>query len=201
MAQIFGTFIEHLPPDQDSLELSFTPDSRPIKKRWRNNRLSAHFIADYFSNFLPLDEDEPTQAQQLKETQAAVSYVANELLENAMKFNDTTTRFKVKFGIHFVGADEIVAVDQITAVIFATNSVNPASVEKFQAFIQELLASDPNEFYMQQIEKSAEDGSEASGLGFLTMINDYSAQLGWKFDSVQDNPKVMTVTAMVLLPV
>ncbi len=201
MAQIFGTFIEHFPPDQDSLELSFTPDSRPIKKRCRKNRLSAHFIADYFSNFLPLDEDEPTQAQQLKETQAAVSYVANELLENAMKFNDTATRFKVKFGIHFVGADEIVAVDQITAVIFATNSVNPASVEKFQAFIQELLTSDPNEFYMQQIEKSAEDGSEASGLGFLTMINDYSAQLGWKFDSVQDNPKVMTVTVMVLLPV
>lgn len=198
MAQIFGTFIEQFPPDQDSLELIFTPDSRPIKQRWRGNRLSAHFIADYFSNFLPLDEDDPTQARQLKETQAAVSYIANELLENAMKFNDTTTRFKVKFGVHF---DEVVEADQITAVIFAINSVNPAGVDKFQAFIQELLASDPNEFYLQQIEKSAEENSEASGLGFITMINDYSARLGWKFDSVQDNPKVMTVTAMVLLPV
>ena len=201
MTQIFGTFIEQFPPDHDSLELTFTPDSRPIRKRWRGNRLSAHFIADYFSNFLPLDEDEPTQAQQLKETQAAVSYVANELLENAMKFNDATTRFKVRFGIHFVEPYEVVEADQITAVIFATNSVNPAGVDKFQAFIQELLAADPNEFYIQQIEKSAEEDSEASGLGFVTMINDYSARLGWKFDNVQDNPKVMTVTAMVLLPV
>lgn len=201
MAQLFGTFIEQFPPDHDSLELTFTPDSRPIKQRWRGNRLSAHFIADYFSNFLPIDEDDPTQARQLKETQAAVSYIANELLENAMKFNDTTTRFKVRFGIHFVEADQVVEADQIMAAIFATNSVSLEGVDKFQAFIQELLASDPNEFYIQQIEKSAEDGSEASGLGFVTMINDYSARLGWKFDSFQDNPKVTVVTAMVLLPV
>lgn len=195
MAQIFGTFIEQFPPDQDSLELTFAPNARPIKQRWRSNRLSAHFIADYFSNFLPFDEEDPTQARQLKETQAAVSYITNELLENAMKFNDTTTRFKVRFGIHFLEAEPIMA------AIFATNTISPKGVDKFQSFIQELLASDPNEFYIQQIEKSAEADSEASGLGFLTMINDYSAQLGWKFDQVQDNPEITAVTAMVLLPI
>ena len=193
MAQIFGDFIEQFPPEHDSLELTFTPDSRPIKQRWRNNRLSAHFLADYFSNFLPVDEDDLTQARQLKETQAAVVFVANELLENAMKFNDATTHSKVRFGIHFVEED------QITAVLFATNSISAAGVDKFQTFIQELLVSDPNELYVQQVEKSAEENSEASGLGFLTMINDYSARLGWKF--VQEMPNTITVTAMALLPV
>ena len=193
MAQIFGDFIEQFPPEHDSLELTFTPDSRPIKQRWRNNRLSAHFLADYFSNFLPVDEDDLTQARQLKETQAAVVFVANELLENAMKFNDATTHSKVRFGIHFVEED------QITAVLFATNSISAAGVDKFQEFIQELLVSDPNELYVQQVEKSAEENSEASGLGFLTMINDYSARLGWKF--VQEMPNTITVTAMALLPV
>ncbi|MDF5731046.1 MAG: hypothetical protein PUP92_24340 [Rhizonema sp. PD38] len=49
MAQIFGDFIEQFPTDHDSLELTFAPDSRPIKQRWRNNRLSAHFLASIIS--------------------------------------------------------------------------------------------------------------------------------------------------------
>lgn len=49
--QTFGNFIDKFPPEQDSLELTFTPTSVPLKKRWRNNRLSAYFIADYFTTF------------------------------------------------------------------------------------------------------------------------------------------------------
>jgi len=196
MSQIFGNFVESFLPEHDSLELTFTPNSLPIKKRWRSNRLSAHFIADYFSNFLPVDEDDPTQERRIKESKGAVSYVANELLENAMKFNNPTSSFKIKFGIHFLEEASV------TAVLFATNSVNPEGLDKFQGFIQELLSSDPEEFYVQQIEKSAEEeNSESSGLGFLTMINDYSAKLGWKFEIVQEEPKMITVTIMVLIPV
>jgi hypothetical protein len=97
MAQIFGDFVESFPPAQDSLQLTFTPNSLPIKKRWRSNRLSANFMADYFSNFLPVDEDDPSQKRRIKESKGAVSYVANELLENAIKFNDRGTNFKIKF--------------------------------------------------------------------------------------------------------
>ena len=75
-------------------------------------------------------------------------------------------------------------------------------LDKFQEFIQELLSSDPEELYVQQIEKSAEDeNGEASGLGFLTMLNDYSAKLGWKFETIQEEPKIIAVTTMVLVPV
>ncbi len=196
MPQIFGDFVETFPPEKDSLELTFTPSSLPIKKRWRSNRLSANFMADYFSNFLPVDEEIPAHHRRIKESKAAVNYVANELLENALKFNDQATNFKIKFGIYFLEEDDV------TAVVFATNSVSAEGLDKFQSCIQELLSSDPQELYVQQIEKSAEDeNSGASGLGFLTMINDYSAKLGWKFEIVQKDPKMIAVTTMVLVPV
>jgi len=196
MSQIFGDFVESFPLPQDSLELSFTPNSLPIKKRWRNNRLSANFMADYFSNFLPVDENDPAQKRRINESKGAVSYVANELLENAIKFNDRGTNFQIKFGIYFIKEADL------TAVLFATNSVSAEGLDKFQKFIQELLCSDPEKLYVQQIEKSAEEeNSGASGLGFLTMINDYSAKLGWKFEIVQKDPKMIAVTTMVLVPV
>ena len=196
MPQIFGDFVESFPLAQDSLELTFTPNSLPIKKRWRSNRLSANFMADYFSNFLPVDEDDPAQKRRIKESKGAVSYVANELLENAIKFNNQATNFKIKFGIYFIEEADM------TAVLFATNSVSAEGLDKFQKFIQELLCSDPEKLYVQQIEKSAEEeNSGASGLGFLTMINDYSAKLGWKFEIVQKEPKMIAVTTMVLVPV
>ena len=196
MPQIFGDFVESFPPAQDSLELTFTPNSLPIKKRWGSNRLSANFMADYFSNFLLVDEDDPARKRRIKESKGAVSYVANELLENAIKFNNQATNFKIKFGIYFIEEADL------TAVLFATNSVSAEGLDKFQKFIQELLCSDPEKLYVQQIEKSAEEeNSGASGLGFLTMINDYSAKLGWKFEIVQKDPKMIAVTTMVLVPV
>ena len=196
MPQIFGDFVESFPLAQDSLEVTFTPNSLPIKKRWRSNRLSANFMADYFSNFLQVDEDDPAHKRRIKEGKGAVSFVANELLENAIKFNDRGTNFKIKFGIYFIEEADI------TAVLFATNSVSGEGLDKFQKFIQELLCSDPEKLYVQQIEKSAqEENSGESGLGFLTMINDYSAKLGWKFEIVQKEPKMIAVTTMVLVPV
>jgi len=196
MPQIFGDFVESFPLAQDSLELTFTPNSLPLKKRWRSNRLSANFMADYFSNFLQVDEDDPAQKRRIKESKGAVSYVANELLENAINFNDRGTSFKIKFGIYFIEEADM------TAVLFATNSVSAEGLDKFQKFIQELLCSDPEKLYVQQIKKSAqEENSGESGLGFLRMINDYSAKLGWKFEIVQKEPKMIALTTMVLVPV
>lgn len=193
--ELFGNFISTFPPEHDSLELSFTPSSRPIKQRWRSNRLSAHFFADYFTNFLPVDENQPNQEQRIKESKSAVSYVTNELLENAMKFNDDTSHYKVKFGIHFLNDT-----DSVTAVIFTSNSIKPGGEEKLRAFITELLASDPHEMYVRQIEKSTEEEG-TSGLGLLTMINDYSAKIGWQLETIQQEPLLMAVTTMAQIKV
>lgn len=192
MSQIFGEFIEDFPLEHESLELSFTSSSRPIEERWRNNRLSAYFIANYFSTFLPIDENPDRREDRIEATRNSVSYVGNELLENAMKFNEENNPNKVKFGIHFLEEFE-----KVTAVIFTENSITIQKAREFQAFIRELLDADPNELYVQQIEKTAEsEDSEASGLGLLTAINDYSAKLGWKFEFDPSHPQIVTVTTM-----
>ena len=91
---------------------------------------------------------------------------------------------------------------EVKVVLYATNSVAAQGVAKFQDFLTELLACDPEELYVTQVEKSLEaDDSEASGLGFLTMINDYSAKLGWNFETVSTEPQTYTVTTMVQLTV
>jgi hypothetical protein len=71
---------------------------------------------------------------------------------------------------------------------------------RFQQFIKELLNSDPGELYIRQIKRSKEDES-ISGLGLLTMINDYDAKLGWQFETIEHNPEVIVVTTMAQLPI
>lgn len=202
MNKTFGDYIEEFSSELDSLEMSFTPNTRSIRQRWTNNRLSAQFVGDYFAAFLPTNEDDRDCDRRIKESKAAVSYVANELLENAMKFSDRESSFKVRFGVYFL-EHSAAQNSEVTAVIYVTNSVIPEKAENFQTFLAELLASDPEELYVTQVEKSLEEeNSEASGLGFLTMINDYSAKLGWKFATINNaESPVLTVTSMAQIRV
>lgn len=196
MHQTLGDFIDAFPPDQDALVLSFTPTSEHIRHRWRSQRLSAHFVADYLTNFLPLDDKNPDTEKHVKEVKGAVGYIANELLENAMKFNLDSKRNKVKLGVHYLEGPTPLA------VMFTTNTVAPTGAAKFQTFIQKLLAADPEEMYMQQVEASLEDENAGmSGLGYLTMINDYQAKLGWRFESLPSHAELISVTTVVQLPV
>jgi hypothetical protein len=193
LTQIFGDFIDDLPPSQEYLIVGFSPSSVPLKQRWRNNGLSADFLADYFTTFFPSSQSDRDQSDRQAEIKSAVSYIANELLENAIKFNDETSQYPISIHLQLHN-------DKL--VFLTTNSISAEAAEKLQAFIQELMTSDPNELYIHQLEKSAEDESNTiSGLGILTMINDYLAEIGWKFETVQKETEVITVTTMVQLPV
>jgi len=192
MIQIFGDFIEQS-KSEEYLIIGFSPSSIPLKQRWRNNGLSADFLADYLTAFFPGNEGEPTTINRQAEIKSAVSYIANELLENAMKFNDETSHYPIDIKLQL----------QSDGLIFSVaNSIPPSSVGKFQVYIQQLLACDPSELYIQQLEQNAaEENSTASGLGLLTMLSDYTAKIGWKFETVQKDPEVIAVTTMVQLKV
>lgn len=191
MNQIFGEFVEDFPQEHDSLELNFTISSRPIKQRWRNNRLAAYFIADYLSNLLPTDEEDSQRESRLEARKNAVSYIGNELLENAIKSSEEGKQYQVKFGIHLLESP-----NKSIAVIFTKNSMNIRKIEKFQSFSRELLAANLDELYVQQIEETSEgsEHSEVSGIGLLTIINDYSVKLGWKFESEPSDTQIVNVT-------
>ena len=192
MIEVFGEFIEEFIPNSDFLELSFTSSSQANQRRWRNNRLSAHFVADYFANLLNFDENDLANEKRIKEIKSTISYISNELLENAIKFHENTKIHQVKLGISFLEDTDM------AIVIYTKNSIYSEKVQKYQAFINLLLTEDANELYVQQIETaSAEEESKASGLGLLTLINDYSAKLGWKFEPESSQPEIIAVTTMV----
>ena len=192
MIQTFGDFIE-LPASQEYLIIGFSPSSIPLKQRWRNNGLSADFMADYLATFFPGNEDDNSTIDRQAEIKSAVSYIANELLENAMKFNNETSDYPINIQLQL----------ECDGVIFSVvNSISPQAVDKFQAYIQHLLASEPSELYIQQLEKNAvEESCTDSRLGLLTMLTDYTAKIGWKFQTVHQDPEVIAVTTMVQLRV
>jgi len=192
MIQTFGDFIEQS-ASPEYLIIGFSPSSISMKQRWRNNGLSADFLADYLTSFFPGNEDEPSTIDRQAEIKSAVSYIANELLENAMKFNDETSEYPIDIKLQL----------KSDGVIFSVaNSIPPKAVGKFQAYIQQLLASEPSELYMEQLENNAADEScTGSGLGLLTMLSDYTAKIGWKFQTVQKDPELIAVTTMVQLRV
>ena len=188
--QIFGDFSEETPSSEEYLVIGFSPGTVPFKQRWRNNGLSANFLAEYLTAFFPDDKEHAMGAEKEIEIKSAISYVANELLENAMKFNDESAHqpISIKLELH---SDRL--------IFFVRNSLNPQTIAGFQAYIQELTTGDPDELYIRQLEKNMQNENGGSGLGLLTLMNDYMAKVGWKFESLPDRLEIMTVTTMVQL--
>lgn len=192
MVQVFGDFVEST-RKKENLTLGFSPSSIPISERWRNNGLSADYVAEYLANVLNVDDHKSNDIEYLADIKSSASYIANELLENGMKYCNKQIEYPIIFHIELV-SNEI--------RFFLENTIIPANAQKLQEFINELNNSDPLELYVQQLEKNAEadlEDNPTSGLGFLSIINDYSAKLGWKFQTVDRSSLVMSVTTLVRL--
>jgi hypothetical protein len=191
MTQTFGKFIERQEENGEYLKIGFSPTSIPLQQRWRNNGLSADFLADYLYMFFAREDG--TSSERQAEIKGAVSYIANELLENAMKFSYAPSQHAISLAM-YLEADAI--------SLYVTNSVDPKSLVAFQQCIQRLLTEDPNDLYMEQLTSNVEtENGGVSALGILTMLNDYGATVAWKFASVVPEADVMTVTTMVRVPV
>lgn len=191
MTAIFGNFIDRLVSSEEYLIIGFSPSSTTLKQRWRNNGLSADFLADYLSSFFPGSDEENQALEKRAEIKGAIGYIANELLENAMKYNNELSSSPVSIQLH-LHHDKI--------IFEITNSVHPDCIAKFQAYIKEIINGDPEELYIRQVEKNAlEETQSGGGLGYLTILNDYGGKLGWKFKKLEKQPETTVVTTMVQL--
>lgn len=182
-ASTYGDFTD-LGSDQgcEGLTIVFSPSSISLKERWKNNSLSADFMADYVANFYSGETTE--QVGRREEVKSALSFVANELIENAMKFSDADA-----------GPISIRLVMQDGALAFSsTNGTSVANAEKYQETVKNLLGGDIWEEYARR----ASVVGESSGVGLLSMLTDYSAKIGWRF-LAQDARRV-TVTTTVRIP-
>ena len=191
MNQIFGDFVEQQVGHGEYLKIGFHPTSVPLQQRWRNNGLSADFLAGYLSTFFP-GEDPASTARQA-EVKDAVSFIANELLENAMKFSHAPANHTVTIEMFLdVGAVRL----------YTVNGIAAERIAPFQHFVDQLLTGDTQALYLEQLERNANDDSgAASGLGFFTMVNDYGAALAWKLTRDDADAVRVQVTTMVRLPV
>jgi hypothetical protein len=175
--------------DQECLSLSFSPSSISLKQRWRNNSLSADFLGDYFTVFFPKDENDPGKLKRQHEVRNAVSYIANELLENAMKFSDERLGHPVSMRL---------SLDHDRIIFSETNGVSRERAEQFRKFINKVLTEDTNDLYLRQMEENAMTDNSV-GLGYLTMVNDYGAELGWRFEEVDPDGVVVTTEVKIVV--
>ena len=121
----------------------------------------------------------------------AVKYIANELLENAMKFQAEVVPFTAKIGFSLY-EDKL--------VFCVTNGLTEEQIKPFQVLINRLLTEDPDDLYFEAMRSNAQKGMDApSRLGLLSMLCDYSAKLGWKFERFPKDPTITIVSTMVCL--
>ncbi len=187
MPEIFGNYIE-MEDTPEYLIISFSSSAMSIHDRWRTNSLSADFLADYWGTFFPAHGNSRKSGK--VEVKDAVGYIANELLENAIKFSYEDANRPVKIGL-FLCESEL--------RFYVSNSIRPEKVGEFQDFIGKIMSLDTEELYLHQLESNAKDeNATESGLGYLTILNDYDAELAWKFEQFE---KCTTVTTMVRMEI
>ena len=167
------------------LRLSFSPLSVPVRTRWRNNGLSADFLGDYATTFIPVDADESDDRH--KEIRHAVSYIANELLENAMKYHLRDCDVPIEVHMELSAARIAVRV---------SNAIGRDQAARYRAFADSLGSEDPGTLLMSRLEGGLD--ADESGLGLLTMMNDYNVSLDLQFRPIGADGAVQTVTTSAL---
>ena len=142
--------------------------------RWSQCSATADFFAEYFAGVHEAGLVEDTDRRDFV---GSVGYVLNELIENAVKFCAGGT----------VEVDA--CVDDGEFIVVVSNQIVGTSVEPLRARFDELLRGDPQDLLLQRVEENAANPDQTtSGLGFLTMLSDYQAKLGWRFDAAPGNP-------------
>jgi hypothetical protein len=164
--EIFGNFVEVNEGDMKGrLSLNFQAMTLNIDELWEGSSLSAKFLSTFWGKFFP---DHCNIAPHIrKQVEDEVHYISGELLGNAVKFS-----FEPEYMIEIC-----LYLCEKELRFYVTNSLNPEGEDKFQAFITRILTEDTSALFLEQLEKSASGESDESGVGFLTMINDYGIML------------------------
>ncbi len=186
MNELFGNYIEKN-DGMESLVIIFSSKVLSFGEHWRNNSLSANFIADYWGTFFSA----PGKAS-VSEIHDVVSFIANELLENAMKFSRADESSTIEISLSLFEND---------LRFYVTNQIGQNCAKAFKTYLNQLLSQDPRKFYLAQLEdQGGRDSHAVSRLGFLTLLNDYDATLGWKFET-SGCPETIIVTTMAQWPI
>lgn len=164
-----------------SFSMGIVLNEGPLGVTWQHASATCEFMGDIFAMRHASTGMDYTDARH------SIIYLVNELLENAIKFRapgDIEVRGSLKDG---------------NFEVTVTNRTAPETARKFQGLLEELTTRDPGELLIERIEANAADeNSSGSGLGILTLMNDYGARLGWQFSEAPTGEAVLLVTSASL---
>ena len=152
---------------------------------WENGSLSAFYISNYWETYFHSQKHFARA-----DIRDSVRYIASELIGNAVKYS-ATPDILIKITLN-LSAPEF--------RFITINEVELTKAEAYRKFVERLLACDPEELYIDQMEQNSADSNWRSSIGFLTIMLDYGGQLAWKFNTNGD-ANTQTATTMVRLPV
>jgi hypothetical protein len=149
----------------------------PLSVTWQHASATCEFLGDVFAVRHAKDGKDYSEARH------SIIYLVNELLENAIKFRSP-------------GEIEVYcSLEDGNFELTVRNHANSEIASGFQSLLSELTTRDPGELLIERIEANAADGtSSGSGLGLLTLMNDYGARLGWKFSDAPVTGSVVLST-------
>lgn len=160
--------------------------SKDLVENWRRCSLTSDFIARYYSIFFPyIERSENTFYRQ--EAENIISFIMNELVENTAKYSDENGE----------DVDVWIGLDDDRLIFDISNQISHQAYEPFMNLCKELLESDPQELYIKKIEENIDSGTSSSGLGYLTLVNDYGVSFGFAFTELNDKLVKASVQAVV----
>jgi hypothetical protein len=149
----------------------------PLELSWHHCATTSDFVADLFALRFQSSRND------YKEVRHSIGYLINELIENAVKYR---------------APGEIIIEASMDAESFKvkiSNLVTGETAAGFQALLSEITAGDPGELLIQRIEANATDPKmRTSGLGLLTLMNDYGARLAWIFSPAGESDRIFLET-------
>jgi hypothetical protein len=181
-----GTSIGQLPaphpPPERALTIAFPTGAATTAQRRRIKNVLVACLADSALTWISEESGVPGPAATT--SRATVAFIANELLENGMKYNFDPS---YPITISLQCSSEV-------ALFTLMNTIDPSAVERLQSYFRDLLAGDPLELYLAQLEQNArEEDSTGSRVGILSMRLDYGAALVWEFQPSRENGQEQTL--------
>jgi len=183
--EIVGKFTEDIREDAVS-SCSLHIRSDDLFRNWRRVSLSADFLARYYSYFFPYREKARDRMSR-ENAENSISFVLNELVENTAKYSDARDK----------AVDIRIWLLENVLLFKVTNFITAKFGQSFAAVAREILEGNPEELYLRRLEKNTEDDGGGSGLGYLTLINDFGVTLGFKFEKLEEESTRVTVQAMM----
>lgn len=150
--------------DAGAFGLDVVISDGPLGVSWQHASETCEFLGDVFALRHARNGADYTDARH------SIIYLVNELLENAIKFR-VPGSIRVRCSLQDGNFE-----------LTVSNDTSPDVANRFQSLIEEIISRDPGELLIERIEANAADeNSSGSGLGLLTLMNDYGARLGWDF--------------------